>query len=57
MALLEGAEWPVVLREATHGKWYFVGPAFVSGIMDGALWQDKTSEVGGTTDCCDFDLI
>ncbi|KAI5866516.1 hypothetical protein GGS23DRAFT_550945 [Durotheca rogersii] len=57
VALLEGAEWPVVLREAEERKWHFVGPTFVPGIMDGELWQDEIREVGGTTDFCDFCLI
>jgi len=57
VALLEGAEWPVILREAGKRKWYFVGPTFVPGIMDGELWLDEIREVGGTTDFCDFCLV
>lgn len=43
VVLLEGADWPAVLRR-TGAKWRFVGPAFVTGIMDGEAWSDDESE-------------
>jgi hypothetical protein len=38
VALLEGADWPIILRRL-NTKWQFVGPAFVTGIMDGESWN------------------
>jgi hypothetical protein len=45
IALLEGADWPVVLRQA-HSRWSFIGPAFVAEIMDGETWLDKSGKLG-----------
>ena len=39
IVLLEGADWPVVLRQ-TGENWIFIGPAFLSGIMDGEAWSN-----------------
>lgn len=57
VVLLEGAEWPVVLREVGVGKWRFFGPAFVPGIMDGELWPDGSREAGKKTEFRDFCLV
>jgi hypothetical protein len=46
LVLLEGAEWPVVLRQ-TGSKWLFIGPAYVTGIMDGEVWSDESGKVPG----------
>ena len=39
IVLLEGTDAPVVLRRKDN-KWLFVGPAYVSGIMDGEAWPE-----------------
>ena len=57
VVLLEGAEWPVVLREAGERKWAFIGSAFVPGIMSGELWPDDGKDGGKMTDLCDFCLV
>lgn len=57
VVLLEGAEWPVILREAGERRWHFVGPTFVPGVMHGALWRNGTGQSDGTTDLCGFCLI
>jgi len=57
VALLEGAEWPVCLRETVKGKWLFLGATFVHGIMDGELWRDEVKDIGETPALCDFYLI
>jgi hypothetical protein len=44
VVLLEGADYPIVLRE-TGTKWRFIGPAFVTGIMDGEAWSDESGQV------------
>lgn len=46
IVLLQGAEWPVVLRQ-TGTKWRFIGPAFVTGILDGEAWSDESGQVHG----------
>jgi hypothetical protein len=46
IVLLEGAEWPAVLKQ-TATKWRFIGPAFVTGIMDGEAWSDEAGQVPG----------
>ena len=57
VALLEGAEWAVVLREAVEGKWCFISPTFVLDNMGDTLWRDGITEVDGTNDLCDFCLV
>jgi hypothetical protein len=49
VVLLEGAEWPVVLRK-TGTNWRFIGPAFVTGIMDGEAWADGNGMVDGLSE-------
>jgi hypothetical protein len=44
IVLVEGAEWPAVLRQ-TGTEWRFIGPAFVTGIMDGEAWPDEGGQV------------
>ncbi|KAH7304153.1 heterokaryon incompatibility protein-domain-containing protein [Stachybotrys elegans] len=55
VALLEGCQWPVLLREAGtgSGRWCFLGPMFVAGTMDGELWgNDEVGEMAGLCDIC-----
>lgn len=43
IVLLEGAEWPVILR-LKDAEWIFISPAFVLGMMDGEAWpKDRVS--------------
>ena len=49
IVLLEGAEYPMLLRQAGN-KWSFVGPAFVFGIMDGEAWSDENGVVENLED-------
>lgn len=44
VVLLEGSEWPVILRRVRARKWRFVGPAFIPGMMDSELWQDEVRD-------------
>jgi hypothetical protein len=46
IVLLDGADWPVVLRQA-GSKWRLIGPAFVTGIMDGEAWSNENGQVHG----------
>lgn len=48
VALLEGADWPVVMRRE-ETSWRFIGPAFIVGMMDGEQWADEEGEVGELT--------
>ena len=44
VVLLQGADWPVVLRPIGSGSEYlhvFVGPAYVIGLMDGQAWPEQ----------------
>jgi hypothetical protein len=45
VVLLEGAEWPVILRQI-GSRWRFIGLAYVSGAMDGEVWSDESGELG-----------
>ncbi|KAK4495516.1 hypothetical protein PRZ48_013848 [Zasmidium cellare] len=41
VAILVGADYPVVLRESAEpGQYLFVGPATVYGMMDGEVWPE-----------------
>ena len=40
IALLEGADFPVVLRRKGD-QWAFVGTAYVAGVTDGEAWPDE----------------
>jgi hypothetical protein len=46
IVLLEGADWPVVLRQSGR-KWRLVGPAYLNGIMDNEAWSDENGQVHG----------
>jgi hypothetical protein len=54
VVLLEGADWPVVLRP-TRNDWSFIGPACVMGLMDGEAWPEVDSSQNN--DMGDFVLI
>jgi hypothetical protein len=43
VVLLEGAEWPVILRQQGP-TWSFIGPAFIIGMMDEELWLGEDLE-------------
>lgn len=45
VVLLEGSTCPVALRQQEGELWSFVGPAYVSGFMDGEAWPDEDEEV------------
>ena len=49
-ALLEGAEWPVVLRQTTRDLWRYGGTAVVMGIMGGEAWKGEDGVVDGLRD-------
>lgn len=44
IVLLQGADWPVILRTAGT-KWQFMGPAYLTGSMDGEAWADENGQV------------
>jgi hypothetical protein len=46
IVLFEGAEWPVVLRQIGK-KWLLIGPAFITGIMDGEAWSEENGQLNG----------
>ncbi|KAE9367549.1 HET-domain-containing protein [Stipitochalara longipes BDJ] len=46
IVLLEGAQWPVALRQKGK-KWQLTGPAFVTGIMNGEAWPNDTGQLSG----------
>lgn len=46
VVLLEGAEWPAVLRPM-GSDWSFIGPAFLLELMDGQAWSDRNSQGTG----------
>ncbi|EMC96747.1 hypothetical protein BAUCODRAFT_122712 [Baudoinia panamericana UAMH 10762] len=54
VVLLEGAEWPLVLRPSGL-VWSLVGPAFVLDMMDGERWLD--SQDGESGDLQSFVLV
>ncbi|KAF2162995.1 hypothetical protein M409DRAFT_26443 [Zasmidium cellare ATCC 36951] len=52
VAILVGAEYPVILREAgLPGQYLFVGPATVYEMMEGELWPENLN------DLTDFTLV
>lgn len=53
IVLLEGADWPVVLRPAGT-KWHFIGPAYLTDTMDCEAWTDGNGQVDGL---CNFTLV
>jgi hypothetical protein len=44
IVLLQGAEWPVVLRQI-RSRWRLIGPAFVTGAMDGEAWTNESDDL------------
>jgi hypothetical protein len=46
VVLLQGADWPVVLRRK-GAKWCLVGPAFVTGVMNGEAWPEESEAFEG----------
>ena len=42
VVLLEGADWPVVMRPS-YDDWSFIGPAYVIGLENGEAWPEVDS--------------